>query len=145
MRLRIVSAVTLLCVSQIATAQVQLVTPDEAKLPNAQQISTRGVTRGPGVKQVSPDPAAKGLKGPIDLKIALVPRCGAKNHAESVQVTYMKSPEVDLTSRVKGGIKPDGIDVSKATLPPGDHNIRVVVKDSEGRQTSSTLSINVAQ
>ncbi len=128
----------------MAQAQLQLITPDEAKLPNAAQVTTRGVTRGPGVKQVSPDPAAKGLKGPVDLKIAFEPRGGAKIDADSVTLTYMKTPAVDLTSRVKSGIKADGIDVSKATLPPGDHQIRVTVKDSEGRQTSQTVSINVA-
>lgn len=144
MKLQIFAAALALTVSGITQAQVQLITPDEAKLPNAAQIATRGVTRGPGVKQVSPDPSAKGLKGPVDLKIAFEPRGGAKIDAESVTLTYMKTPPVDLTSRVKGSIKPDGIDVSKANLPPGDHQIRVTVKDSEGRQTNSTVSINVA-
>jgi hypothetical protein len=92
---------------------------------------------------VSPDPAAK-LKGPVDLKIQFEARGGAKIDADSVKLTYMKSPTVDLTDRVKGAIKPEGIDVSKANLPPGEHNIRVTVKDSEGRQTTSTVSINVA-
>ena len=133
-----------LTTSQAALAQMQLITPDEAKLPNAAQVTTRGITRGPGVKQVSPDPAAKGLKGPVDLKIAFEPRGGSKIDADSVKVTYLKTPAVDLTPRVKSGIKADGIDVSKATLPPGDHQIRVTVKDSEGRQTSQTVNINVA-
>lgn len=144
MNLRILAAALAFAASGMAQAQLQLITPDEAKLPNAAQVTTRGVTRGPGVKQVSPDPAAKGLKGPVDLKIAFEPRGGAKIDADSVTLTYMKTPAVDLTSRVKSGIKADGIDVSKATLPPGDHQIRVTVKDSEGRQTSQTVSINVA-
>ncbi len=143
MKLRILAAALTFTASGMAQAQLQLITPDEAKLPNAAQVTTRGVTRGPGVKQVSPDPAAKGLKGPVDLKIAFEPRGGAKIDADSVTLTYMKTPAVDLTSRVKGGIKADGIDVSKASLPPGDHQIRVTVKDSEGRQTSQTVSINV--
>ena len=144
MKLRILAAALAFAASGMAQAQLQLITPDEAKLPNAAQVTTRGITRGPGVKQVSPDPAAKGLKSPVDLKIAFEPRGGAKIDADSVTLTYLKTPAVDLTSRVKSGIKADGIDVSKASLPPGDHQIRVTVKDSEGRQTSQTVSINVA-
>lgn len=143
MKLRFLVAVLTFAASGLAHAQLQLITPDEAKLPNAAQGTTRGITRGPGVKQVSPDPAAKGLKGPVDLKIAFEPRGGAKIDADSVTLTYMKTPAVDLTARVKASIKADGIDVSKASLPPGDHQIRVTVKDSEGRQTSQTVSINV--
>ncbi|MBM3346909.1 MAG: hypothetical protein FJY55_10505 [Betaproteobacteria bacterium] len=144
MKLQALVAAMTVASSQAALAQVQLITPEEARLPNAAQVTTRGVTRGPGVKQMSPDPAAKGLKGPVDLKIAFEPRGGAKIDANSVTLTYMKTPPVDLTSRVKDSIKPEGIDVSKASLPPGDQRIRVSVKDSEGRQTNSTVSINVA-
>jgi hypothetical protein len=123
---------------------IQLVTPDEAKLPNATgQITSRGVTRGPGIKQVSPDPAAKSVKGPFDLKISFEPRGGSKIDPSSVKLTYMKNPPVDLTDRIKGGIKADGVEVDKASVPPGEHQIRVTVKDDEGRQTSSVVSVTV--
>ena len=141
---RFLSVAALMVATQVAQAQVQLITPDEAKLPNATgQISSRGVTRGPGIKQVSPDPASKGLKGPVDVKVAFEPRGGAKIDPESVKVTYLKTPIVDLTARVKSSIKAEGIEISKASMPPGDHQIQVTVKDNEGRQSSSTLSINV--
>lgn len=124
---------------------LQLISSDEAKLPNAPgQIASRGVTRGPGVKVMSPDPATREHKGPIDLKIAFEPRGGSKIDPSSVRLTYMKTPEVDLTERVKSGIKAEGIDVSKAVVPPGTHQIRVSVKDDEGRQTSSVLNLNVS-
>jgi len=144
MKFRILIAAA--CFAGSAQAQtLQLITADEAKLPNAVgQIASRGVTRGPGIKMTSPDPAAKDHKGPIDLKIAFEPRGGSKIDASSVRVTYMKSPEVDLTERVKGGIKAEGIDVSKAVMPPGTHQIRVTVKDDEGRQTNSVLSLHVS-
>ena len=145
MIVRTLAAAALFSASQFAFAQLQLSTADEAKLPTATgQITSRGVTRGPGIKQVSPSPDAKGLKGPIDLKIAFEPRGGSKIEADSVTLTYLKTPAVDLTGRVKSAIKPEGIDLAKASLPPGDHQIRVTVKDNEGRQTSSVVSINVA-
>jgi hypothetical protein len=122
-----------------------LVTEEEAKLPNAPGIATRGVTRGPGIKMVSPDPAVKTVKSPFDLKVGFEARGGAKIDASSVKVHYMKTPLVDLTDRLKGGIKDEGIDLAKAELPPGEHPIRVTVKDSEGRSTSSVMTLNVVK
>lgn len=136
----------LLVSASLAQAQVQLITNDEAKLPNATgMIATRGVTRGPAIKVVSPDPSAKDLKGLFDLKIAFEPRGGAKIDPASVKLTYLKSPSVELADRVKAGIKPEGIEVSKVSVPPGEHQIRVTVKDDEGRQTSTVLSLNVGK
>lgn len=43
-------------------------------------------------------------------------------------MTYLKSPSVDLTPRLKPFVKPDGIDMPDAELPVGDHVIRVDVK-----------------
>ena len=130
-----------------ATAQaqtVQLITSDEAKLPSATgKITTRGITRGPGISVLSPDPAAKAVKGPFDLKIAFEPRGGAKIDASSATLTYLKNPAVDLTPRVKPGIKPEGVEVSNVAVPVGEHQIRVTVKDDEGRQSSLIISLNV--
>jgi hypothetical protein len=69
---------------------------------------------------------------------------GAKIDTDSVKVTYMKSPSVDLTPRLKPFVKPDGIDMPDAELPPGDHVIRVDVKDSEGRTATTSFTLKVA-
>lgn len=136
----------LLASASLAHAQVQLITADEAKLPAASgTIATRGVTRGPAIKIVSPDPSTKDLKGLFDLKIAFEPRGGAKIDPASVKLTYLKSPAVELTERIKTAIKPEGIELGKVAVPPGEHQIRVTVKDDEGRQTSTVLSLNVAK
>ena len=135
-----------LCVAATAAqAQtLQLITNDEASLPNATgQIASRGVTRGPAIKMLSPDPASKNIKGPFDIKIAFEPRGGSKIDPATATLTYLKNPVVDLTPRVKSGIKPEGIDVSKAAVPAGEHQIRVTVKDDEGRQTSQVFSLRV--
>jgi hypothetical protein len=52
---------------------------------------------------------------------------------------------VDLTARLKGAITANGIDFSKAQVPPGTHLIRVTIKDSEGRETNSVLTLVVKQ
>jgi hypothetical protein len=138
----------LACVFAFACAAAQaapLVTEDEAKLPNAPGLATRGVTRGPGIKLVSPDPATKTVKSPFDLKVGFEARGGAKIDPASIKVHYMKTPLVDLTDRVKDGIKDEGIDFSRAEMPPGEHAIRFTVKDSEGRSTSSVMTVNVVK
>jgi hypothetical protein len=138
------AAATLLLACAASQAS-PLVTEEEAKLPNAPGLATRGVTRGPGIKVVSPDPSAKTVKSPFDLKVGFEARGGAKIDPASVRVHYMKTPLIDLTDRIKGGIKDEGIDVAKAELPPGEHPIRVTVKDSEGRSTSSVMTVTVVK
>jgi hypothetical protein len=40
------------------------------------------------------------------------------------------------------GIKPDQIDLPQVSVPKGVHHLRVSVKDSEGRSTTTVLSLN---
>jgi hypothetical protein len=140
-RLVVVVAILWLSLTSIATAQpVQLITDKEAKLPAAPQATVRGVTRGPGVKLVSP---ASVTDSSFPLKVVFEPRGGSKIDPNSVQVTYLKNPSVDLTSRIKSGIRPDGIDLSAVTAPGGDHPIRISVKDDQGRQGSLIINLSV--
>jgi hypothetical protein len=123
-----------------------LVTEEEARLPNATgTAASRAVTRGPGIKLVSPDPASKTVKSPFDLKLIFEPRGGSKIDPASVKLYYMKNPLVDLTDRVKGGIKGDGIDLSKVEMPAGEHPLRVTVNDDEGRSSSSLITVIVVK
>lgn len=122
-----------------------LIKDAEAKLPAAAGgLATRGITRGPGIKQVSPDPS-QDIKSPLNLKVAFEPRGGAKIDLSSVKVTYLKSPSVELLDRVKPGLTETGIDLAGAEVPPGDHQIRVSVTDSEGRQSSTIVELKVVK
>src|ERR1051325_8883487 len=129
-----------LLASSAAAQTVQLITDKEARLPAAPQAASRAITRGPGVKLLSPESVAK---NPFPLKVAFEPRGGSKVDLSSVQVTYLKNPQVDLTSRIQSAIRPDGIDLAAATAPAGDHPIRITVKDDEGRQGSLVVNISV--
>ena len=126
--------------ASVAAQTVQLITDTEAKLPPAPQAASRAITRGPGVKLLSPESLAKGA---FAVKVAFEPRGGSKIDPGSVQVTYLKSPSVDITSRVKSAIRPDGIDLASATAPAGDHPIRISVRDDEGRQGSLIINLTV--
>jgi len=59
-------------------------------------------------------------------------------------VTYLKSPVVDLTSRIKPFVQPAGIDMPDAQLPPGEHLLRIDIKDSDGRPASISFLLKIA-
>lgn len=127
-------------------AAVTLIKDEEARLPAAAgALVTRGITRGPGVKMLSPDPAAGPVKSPFNLKVSFEPRGGARIDPASVSVTYLKATPVDLLPRVKTGLSAGGIELAGAEVPPGEHQIRVTVQDSEGRQSSTVLQLNVVK
>jgi len=142
-RTAMASALLLALLAHGATQAAPLITAKEAALPPAAgALATRGISRGPAIKMVSPAPDAA-VKSPFDLKLNFEARGGEKIDPATVKVVYMKSPFVDLTSRLQPAITPTGIDFQQAEVPPGEHTLRVTVKDSAGRETNSTMTIVV--
>lgn len=129
------------------TAQAQvLITEKEAALPaGSTTIATRAITRGPAIHVISPDPASTLVKSPFALKVGFEPRGGAKIDPTLVKVVYLRSPAVDLSDRIKVGLTEKGITLESAQAPIGDHQIRVTVQDSEGRQTSQLIAFTVVK
>jgi hypothetical protein len=122
-----------------------LISAKEAALPPAAgALATRGISRGPAVKLISPE-ADTPVQSPFDFKVSLDARGGQKIDPDSVKVVYMKSPFVDLTPRLKSSITASGIQFSKAEVPPGTHTIRITAKDTEGRETNSVVTIVVTK
>jgi hypothetical protein len=121
-----------------------LITSDEAKLPppkGAFAVDRRGVTRGPKISLVSD---TEPVHSPMHLQFKFESFGGAKIDEDSVKVTYLRTPNVDLTSRIKPFVQITGIDVPDAELPAGDHMVRVDVKDSDGRPGSASFTLQVA-
>jgi len=121
-----------------------LIKESEAKLPPAPVTSqaTRAITRGPAIRVVSPEGA---VASPFLLRVVFEPRGGARIDLSSLKITYLRTPNVDLLNRVRGGLSEKGIDIASAEAPPGEHQIRLSVQDSEGRQTSTLLNLNVVK
>ena len=143
MKLAKVLLMTLLMIATQLAISAPLITAKEAALPPpAGTLATRGISRGPSVKLVSPE-ADTPIAAPFDFRVSFEPRGDAKIDPSSVKVVYMKSPFVDLTPRLKSAISANGIDFAKADVPPGTHTIRVTVKDTEGRETNSVLNLVV--
>lgn len=121
-----------------------LITEDEAKLPppkGAIAADRRGILRGPKVEFVSPGDS---VSSPIRLVLKFESFGGAKIDPESVKMIFLRTPNVDLTPRVKPFVKPDGINMIDAELPPGEYTVRVDVKDSDGRPGTAIFTLKVA-
>lgn len=121
----------------------QLITEDEARLPppkGAVATERRGIMRGPKVIYAGPNDATK---SPIRLVLKFESYGDAKIDPNSVKMTYLRTPNVDLTSRVTKYVQPTGIDMPDAELPPGDYMLRVDLKDSDGRPASTSFTLKI--
>jgi hypothetical protein len=127
-----------------ARAGVVLITPEEAQLPTPKGVfASRAVTRGPRIDLSGPD--ASDVRSPLSLQLKFRGFGGASINLDSLRVTYLKMPNVDLTSRVRPYAQPTGIEIPDAEAPPGEHLVRVEVHDSEGRRTVTTFLLGVAR
>src|SRR5262245_13052201 len=105
---------------------VVLITAEEAQRPappSADLTFRAGISRGPGIELISPKASEKSVRSPVHLQLKFEGRGGALIDVDSLKLTYIRNPSVDLTGRIKGFAKPDGIDVLEAALPPGPHSI----------------------
>ncbi|WP_311968033.1 hypothetical protein [Bradyrhizobium archetypum] len=127
-----------------ADAAQVLITPEEAALPppkGAVASERRGITRGPKVDVVT---SPGELRSPMHFRLKFEPYGGAKIDPDSVKVIYLRTPNVDLTSRVRSFVQPTGIDMPEVELPAGEHMVRVDVKDSDGRIGTTSFVLKVA-
>ena len=125
-----------------ASAARVLISEEEAKLPppkGAIAVDRRGVTRGPKIILLSAEP----VHSPMHLQLKFEAFGGAKIDADSVKVLYLRTPNVDLTPRVKSFVQPTGIDMPDVQLPVGDHMLRVDLKDTDGRVGTTSFVLKV--
>jgi hypothetical protein len=122
-----------------------LISEAEAKLPPSSDVvlTTRGMTRGPGVEVVSPDPD-RSVASPLPLKIKFIARNNVAIDPASVKLFYVKAQSVDLTERIKKHLTANGIDMDQAEIPPGTHLLRINLADSQGRTGTATIRLTVA-
>ena len=128
-----------------ARAGEVLIKPDEAALPPAPAaakivLATRGLTRRPNVTLLSP---AASVTSPFTLRLQFRAHGGSTIKPSSIEALYLKKPNVDLTGRVAPFVTAKGVDMVGAEAPPGRHVIKVMIKDSAGRQGSAVFVVNV--
>jgi hypothetical protein len=127
-----------------ASRATQLITEEEAKRPplkGAIAADRRGILRGPKVEFV---PHGDPVYSPMWLQLKFESFGGAKIDLDSVRVIFLRTPNVDLTPRVKPFVHADGINMQDAELPPGEYTVRVDLKDSDGRPGTTIFDLKVA-
>jgi hypothetical protein len=127
----------------VRAAQV-LITEDEARLPppkgGAVTADRRGITRGPKIELIAePDP----VHSPTHIQMKFESYGGAKIDLDSFKMTYLRTPNVDLTPRIKSFVQASGIDLPDVQLPVGDHMLRVDIMDSDGRVGTTSFVLKV--
>ena len=122
-----------------------LISEAEAKLPPSTDVglTTRGLTRGPGIELVSPG-TDRGVQSPVPLRVKFIARNNVGIDVDTVKITYLKAQSVDLTGRVKKYVTADGIDMANAEVPPGTHHLRISLKDKQERTSTVTVKLIVA-
>jgi hypothetical protein len=129
-------------------AAFDLVTPKEAALPPGAEptLDLRGSpTRRPIVTVVSPPPGAGLMHSPLNLKLQFRAFGGSQIDPNTVVVTYLKDPAIDITQRLMPFITAAGIDVSQADVPAGKHQFWVELKDKDGRIGGGEFSFQVTK
>jgi len=133
----------IMLLTSVAADAAQLITEEEAKLPppkGATAADRRGILRGPKIEFVSP---REGVRSPMHLQLRFEAYGAAKIEPESVTMVYLRTPNVDLTPRVKQFVQASGIDIPDTELPPGEFMVRVDLKDSDGRPGSTSFVLKV--
>ena len=125
-----------------ASAGVILITAEEARLPASKQVAdARAITRGPRIEIAEIDDGK--LHSPLHFKLKFHTYGGSSIDINSVAVTYLRGTNIDLTQRVKPYLRASGIDMPDAEVPPGEHAIRIELKDSEGRSVTTSFLLAV--
>jgi hypothetical protein len=130
---------------QAARAGTVLITAEEAKLPPPAKTKniafvTRGITRKPSIVLVSPEAS---VTSPFTLQLKFEAHGGSTITPNSFHLIYLRSPNIDLTGRVKPFETTDGLTMVDAEAPPGQYLLRVEVSDSANREASTVFTLNV--
>lgn len=132
-----------------------LITAEEARRPNEPadaQGERAGPTLGPVITFRLVAKGATTTTSPFNLTIELKCRGGARLKRESIQVSYVKRPPVDLLPRIhefveraftSAGTRTALIEIQDARAPVGKHQILVQVEDTLGQAAERRLDFEV--
>jgi formylglycine-generating enzyme required for sulfatase activity len=132
------------------TGPFAVITGDEAALPSATIHPGRGAggqafTRGPTITIISPASSAQPVTSPFILDLRFDTHAGTEVDTDSVLLTYLKQPEIDITQRIKSFVTLGGIDIPQAEMPPGLHQFLIQLQDKQGQVSSLEFNIEVAK
>ena len=106
-------------------------------------ISEAGeLTLGPAIKVIAPKGNMVQI-APFDLDIRFEQRGAAVVDLASLKVFLMRLWDIDITDRVRPYVSGDGIHVTHADFPKGQHTIKITIADHEGHESSRTMTVIV--
>jgi len=126
-----------------AAAEV-LITAEEAKLPT-NNVSRRAMFLGPTIEIISPRPDLGPVRSPVRLVLRFRNHGGAQVNLDTLSVTYLKKPTIDLSARVAPFATAEGINMPIAEVPPGSHRLWFDIEDSNGEIGSVELTLQIAE
>jgi hypothetical protein len=123
-----------------ATGEV-LIKPEEAALPPAPAPSnTRAITRKPEIILISP---AASVNSPFELRLKFQAHGGSRIEPSSFHLIYLKSPNIDLTHRVRRYVTDKGLEMIDAEAPPGQHTMKALISDSGNREGAAVFTLSI--
>jgi hypothetical protein len=122
-----------------------LITAHEAELPPNDGQMRSGIERGPDIVPIYPAPKSGAIQSPFAFRVKFEPHGGTTINLDTLTVTYKRLPDIDLTARVKPFVRPDGIDMPGAEVPPGTHRIWIFIQDSVGHEGRADIHFDVEQ
>jgi hypothetical protein len=155
MRYRGLAGILLLVAVAIPGQAAVLITPQEAqqaRVPEGRPASqaaggAAGYDKDRGTPTRAPDVVVQSPTGPVGspfpLRVAFTPHNGARIDPNSVTVTLLSKPEVDLTNRVRPYLSARGVDFAQAEAPPGQYRIRIELIDDAGHIGATTVDLQV--
>jgi hypothetical protein len=146
-RCALVGLIGLLAIETPAQA-FQLITSAEAALPpgTIPPFEIRGnPLRRPIIVVLSPSPNAGLVQSPLELKLRFQSFGGVDIDPDSVVITYLKQPNVNITQRIKPYITTAGIDLAQAEVPPGLHHFWIKLNDKNGLPAVAEFSFQVTK
>lgn len=96
---------------------------------------------GPSIEVIQPELNAV-LRSPIPINVRFVSN-GKNVDLSKLKVEVLKILTIDITKRVLPYATCDGIHVDKATLPRGEHKLRITIGDEDGGVSQKIFQVKI--
>jgi len=126
-------------------AATTLIATHEAQLPPDESQVRSGIERGPDIVPLYPAAKTGSIQSPFRFRVRFQPHGNTRIDLDSVIVTYMRIPAIDLTARLRPFIKTEGIDMPDAEVPRGAHRFFIFLRDSAGHENTAEIRFDVAK
>ena len=144
------AAVLWYCAGAMASDVKWLITPEEAahvRTPSGSVVQALAAKEGPGPAIIVKNPKAlQNVVSPVDIVVKFEPgKSGEPPDMGTLNVLVIGFFNFDITDRVREYIKASSLEIEKADLPTGSHQLRIAIKDIAGNPNERDAVVNVAE